>query len=255
MPNTTQLFAPPATKPVVRGSRPKVLFSTLPVIGTGHRRGSDAEPAIHIEDSCLLERIANGDQSAFWILWGRYHPDLFWTYHRLCKGNRQDIHDCLSGLSITLLETLPLYARSIIKCRTWLRRTAVNHFIDTHRAHRRYPVLVGSLIELADLSDGLDDRAGADPEQASADRSLLLKVLGTLDDLGNPRLRQAAHKRFIEEQSYTEIATAMGVSQDLVRKWIQQVRAHLRSRMPDHRDAFSSARPRRSLRPTSRSSR
>lgn len=216
------------------------------------RRTSRDDPNLHqLEDASLLDRIARGDRSAFWAFWCRYHSDLFWTYHRLCKGNRQEIHDCLSGLCISLSEALPIYARSIVKCRTWLRRTAVNHFIDTHRAHQRHPILVGSLTEVACIADGSGAQEIADPERTNSDRALLLKVLDSLNGIRDIRMRRAAHMRFIEEQPYTAIAEALGVSEELARKWIQQVRAHLRQTVPDHRETLppspskKAAKPRR----------
>ncbi len=208
----------------------------------GGRLFRDDRDLQQMEDASLLDRIAQGDRSAFWVFWCRYHADLFWTYHRLCKGNRQEIHDCLSGLCLNLSEALPVYARSIVKCRTWLRRTAINHFIDTHRSHQRSPMLVGSLNEVALLADGSGARESDDPERTNADRALLLKVLRSLDQIRDARVRRAAHMRFIEEQPYTAIAEAMSVTEELARKWIQQVRAHLRQSVPDHRDGLSASR-------------
>lgn len=227
------------------GTRPRLC--PPPFDKAGHPSRSDAhhDGGLHqLEDALLLDRIAEGDRPAFWAFWCRHHADLFWTYHRLCKGNRQEIHDCLSGLCLNLSEALPVYARSIVTCRTWLRRTAINHFIDTHRSHQRSPVLVGSLNEIATLADGSGARDCVDPERANADRALLAKVLDSLDQIRDLRVRRAAHMRFIEEQPYTAIAEAMAVTEELARKWIQQVRAHLRRSVPDHRDGLPAARAR-----------
>lgn len=184
-------------------------------------------------DTVLLGRIAEGDQSAFWAFWGRYHKDLYRTYYRLCKGNKQDVHDSLGGLCIRLADDLPSHARSINNSWTWLRRTAVNHFIDCHRAHRRRALPVGSLIEVATLVDNADSSDFPDPERANADRMMLNKVTAVLHSLSDTRLRKAAHMRFFEDESYATIAADMSVSEELVRKWIQQVRMQLRRRLPE----------------------
>lgn len=192
----------------------------------------DGAPVAADDDASLLARIAGGDSDAFWVVWHRYHKDLFWTYHRLHHGNRQDIHDSLGSLCLRLLDDLPAHAHAIANCRTWLRRVAVNHFIDTHRTRRRHATPVGSLIEIASLTDH-HACSTSDPEQASADRLLLHKVLGVMDRITDPRIRLAARQRLIEERPYRDIAAGLGVSEELVRKWIQQARDHLRRMLPD----------------------
>lgn len=189
-------------------------------------------------DAILLGRIAEGDQTAFWVFWGRYHQDLYRTYYRLCKGNKQEVHDSLSGLCIRLADDLPSHARSINNSWTWLRRTAVNHFIDCHRAHRRRALPVGSLVEVATLVDNTDPRDFPDPERANADRMMLNKVTAVLRSLSDARLRKAAHMRFFEDESYATIAAEMSVSEELARKWIQQVRVQLRRRIPELADGI-----------------
>jgi RNA polymerase sigma factor (sigma-70 family) len=202
------------------------------------RTGKKVQPIRNISsetipDYVLLDRIANGDQEAFWLLWVRYYDDMYILYHRLCKGNRQEIHDNLGNLSTRLIESLPHHAKSIQNSRTWLKRTAVNHFIDNYRSHGRRTVLVGSLVEIAAIADGNLSNDDINPERSNADSIMLNRVVDVIKGIKDVRMRKAAHMRFFEEESYAVIAASLSVSEELARKWIQQVRMLLRQHMPD----------------------
>lgn len=181
-----------------------------------------------LSDGFLLNQISSGDSDCFWLLWMRYEKYLHTLYLRLCKGNRQDVDDTLSGFCLRLNSHIQLFAASIVNFKTWLRRSAYNYFIDTHRSLKRTPVASGSLEELALIMDAKAASTRSDPEANIINRQLLNRTLNAIEQLGSDQQRKAMHMRFIEERSYGEIAEALSVSEPLVRKWVQCMRSKLR---------------------------
>lgn len=85
----------------------------------------------------VLKHLAQGDSSAFWILWMRYHGDLYNYCLRWMGGNREDAEDALSRASIKAWNALPKYADKITNPKGWLIRLTHNLCVDLHREKAR----------------------------------------------------------------------------------------------------------------------
>lgn len=158
----------------------------------------------------LIERVQNGDHTAFAELVGR-HREIIWAVcYRVC-GNTHDAEDALQ-------ETLVAVWRNIAKFRgdarlsTWLYRIATNASLVLVRKRRE------STIE----SDQLERRLS--PTEDSADHTINRY---TVDWALTKIPRDFAETLILREfggLSYQEIADAIGIPIDTVKSRINRAR-------------------------------
>jgi len=159
------------------------------------------------EERVVVERLRNGDRSAFAILYGWYGDRIYRQAILPRLPNRELAEDCLKDTFRTALEKIgsfQLVDRSIF---FWLRRIAVNKAIDVHRAQQR--------------DRALADAVQADPEPLTQapprpDRGLEVRdtareVETSLERM-NPRYAEALRLRLIEGRSREECAESFGVT-------------------------------------------
>lgn len=171
----------------------------------------------------LLDRLAQGDRSAFWLIWERHKSYL----HRLCarqmNNNPADTEDALSRAMILAWEKLPIHAAKITNLKAWLARLTRNLCIDIHKERQRWNR----------FSDGGDDVESvalerfmpgyAQPESGCLDDELLELFHDAAEGLPE-RLRDAFILRCWEDEPYTDIAGQLRITNANVRKRVQQAR-------------------------------
>lgn len=113
----------------------------------------------------------------------------------------------------------------IINKRAYLFRLATNLALDHVRADRRRD----SLFEQGVLPhDAADEAPGAD--RAVLDREALHLLQKALDELPQ-RAREILHMRRFEELSSTEIGARLGISRQMVNRYISEAMAHCLDRL------------------------
>ncbi len=159
------------------------------------------------EERAVIQRLQNGDRTAFATLYGWYGQALYRQAILPRLPVPELAEDCLRDTFRTALEkihTFRLGDRSIF---FWLRRIAVNKAIDVHRRRKR------------DLALGEAVRAEHDAVAVAPprpDRGLEIEdarrmVQQSLSNM-NPRYAKALRLRLIEERSREECARALGVT-------------------------------------------
>ncbi|NEO95449.1 MAG: sigma-70 family RNA polymerase sigma factor [Moorea sp. SIO3G5] len=178
----------------------------------------------------LLEKLSDGDSSAFWPLWEHYKEYL---YHRCLSwmgGNTTEAQDALSQIMLKAWEKLPKFAAKITNIKGWLTKFARNFCVDRHRENNSGAIGVENL-EAMTVPEGNGLVTEFDtPDLVVEKRELLEVIQSALEDLPENQ-RQVCVLRFEQELSHQEIAQRLAISNDSVRKRIQRARARLQQRL------------------------
>ncbi|HBB88620.1 MAG TPA: hypothetical protein DC047_13495 [Blastocatellia bacterium] len=180
-----------------------------------------------IEASKLLQRIAEGDSSAFWKVWETYRQYLYTLCLKQMGGIHTDAEDALSRAMIKALDRLPVHADKIRNLKAWLARLTTNLCIDMHRESRREARGFDNIEEITDAHYDTLSVLIESPEELvlrrETDSYLYRLIKGLPANLFEPFVLH-----FFQGESYSDIAVQLDLSNDNVRKRIQQARAILR---------------------------
>ncbi len=176
----------------------------------------------------LLEDACGGDPVSFWILWQQHHPHLYKVCLRHMSGVREDADDAASRSMLVAREKLPVYAGSILNVEAWLTRLCGNVCLDMQRERRRAQ---RGAVNIDDLGQSEELAAtNASPEAEYTTCEILGTLEGAVAELP-PHLREIARMRFFADLPYTTIAERLNLSNENVRKRVQQVRSALPARL------------------------
>lgn len=170
-------------------------------------------------DVALLRAFREGDREAFWSLWMTHAPRLFSICLREMNGHRPDAEDALQEAMLRAYARLPRFAAGISSPASWLTRITSNVCKDLHRRRARDARMAERVGVLA--MDRQWPEAEA-PASAPCDPAILIDRLP-------PPLRDVFVLRVLQQASYTDIASRLGVTNATARKRVQQSRAALRA--------------------------
>ncbi|HEX8558379.1 MAG TPA: sigma-70 family RNA polymerase sigma factor [Pyrinomonadaceae bacterium] len=194
------------------------------------------------EGRLLLGRLAEGDAAAFWEVWDLHRDYLFSICLREMGGMRADAEDALSRVMIKARARLPEHAGRVQNLKAWLARLTHNFCVDIHRERRRQTRGVENIEEMADADFMSLAHRIPTPEEMVLEREQRLRLRRLIEDLP-PNLCQPFVLHFFQGVPYAEIAARLNLSNDNVRKRIQQARAFLRGRLDDGAAAAAALRP------------
>ncbi len=178
------------------------------------------------DDTALVERFKNGDESAFEEL-VRAYQDRIYT---LCRHMLGDIHDAEDAAQDSFLKAYQ-HLKSFVpeaSLYTWLYRIAVNTCID----YRRKPFWESLFKRFAEGEEYLAEPPSGAP---SPDRLYESKQMGDLlrQSLArlSPKLRSSIVLKEVEGLSYEEIAEVLDISMGTVKSRIARARDELKKMM------------------------
>lgn len=181
---------------------------------------------IEVPDDELVERAVSGDRAAFADIYRRHFRRVWLLVARMVP-QVQDHQDLIQEVFLLVYRNLAQFqGRSSLY--TWIYRIALNTCLQHRKLERRRNRQV--------LLDGLPHRALAalvatdafDPDRAFERRSLLSRALTALRQL--PRSQRAVMLLGpIQGRSYQQIASALGLTEDVVKGRLARGRANLRS--------------------------
>jgi RNA polymerase sigma-70 factor (ECF subfamily) len=178
----------------------------------------------------LLESLTQGNTRAFWELWGLYRGQLYHICLSHMDGVREDAEDALSRAMLRALDKLPHIGSRIENVRAWLIRLTINLCADMHRERKRRARRVEHIDDvLPNVGDSLPAAIDS-PEDVFLSREAYVCMRHAVNDLP-ARLREPFALRFFQEMPYVDIAARLMLSNDNVRKRIQQARGILRRRL------------------------
>ena len=184
-------------------------------------------------DEDLAARAQKGDLRAYESLVSRYQTFVFRVLWSRTGSSREDVEDLTQDTFVRVWERLDTYDPTR-PFKAWIARIAVNVAIDRHRSNMRRP----STVELTVAENAVVSES---PDPASATiggehrRHLLLRVKELPD-----HYREVVVLRFIQEQSYEEIAEALDLPLGSVKTRIFRGRELLKQRLdPDLAEGVS----------------
>jgi len=172
------------------------------------------------DDSKLMQDLAAGDRQALQELYERHAERVFRTAFRFLH-DKDEARDITQSVFVTIMQSAGRY-RPEARLTTWIYRIVVNRCLD-HRAgadRRMRTVLTDREIEQIPASEAdRPDRIAQRAEQ----RAQLLAAIRELPK----RQRLALILRRFEEQSYDEIAVALGCSRKSLESLLVRAREAL----------------------------
>lgn len=116
---------------------------------------------------------------------------------------------------------------AIVQPRAYLYRLAANLAVDHVRKQRGEATVFS-----ADQPDQQISCDQPSPEQVLIDRDALARLLGALDELP-PRCRQVVRMRRLEGMDVGEIAQVLGISRQMIWRYMNQAMDHISARIGD----------------------
>jgi RNA polymerase sigma factor (sigma-70 family) len=176
---------------------------------------------------CLRPLVMHDSCDSFWELWQRHSEHLFRQSLRMMKGNQSEAEDAFGATMLRAYESFPRQTGQVVNARAWLGRLLHNICVDAYRRRRCQ--------ETSEAEGGKSLMASQEVGAPSPEALLLRRELGS--QLRQhilalpPRLRAPSTLRFLEEMSYDDIASELGMTNCNVRKRIQHAYCLLRTRL------------------------
>ncbi|MEU0685522.1 RNA polymerase sigma factor [Streptomyces uncialis] len=173
------------------------------------------------DDALLAVRAREGDEEAFETLVHRHGPLLLNLATRML-GDRAEAEDAVQDAFVSAWRRLPEY-RGDAAFRTWMYRIVTNRCLNVLRARRPSAPLDAVAEPPAPEHEGSPART-AESHAAMRDLAVALTRL-------SPEQRACWVLRELHDQSYEEIAEAVGISRQAVRGRIFRARRQLTESM------------------------
>jgi RNA polymerase sigma-70 factor, ECF subfamily len=178
----------------------------------------------------LIERCLQGDEAAWEHIVRQYWRKVFHIAYKFV-GRHDLAEDLTQDIFLKLYRSLETFDRRA-NFQTWLISVSRNLCIDHYRSIRKERETMNRDIDPADLMP-ISVEAPADALLVQRDRVRLLRA--ALDRLP-PALRTAVLLRDIQELSYHDIATRLGLPEGTVKSRINRGRAELARQIQKLRD-------------------
>ncbi len=167
----------------------------------------------------------NESAAGFWELWNRSRTDLY----RKClilMGNTEDAEDALSTAMLRAMKKIMEQAPDIHNFKGWAIRLTENVCIDLLRKRKKTsvyeeepdPGTTGDTTHHVDFRESVEDRLQRE--------EIFDKIYDEMERLP-VRLREAAIPRLFIKMPYRDIAAQLKLTEETVRKRVQQARAIL----------------------------
>ena len=176
-------------------------------------------------DDDLVSRFREGDVSAYEAILDRYSQPIY-NFTLRVLGERADAEDAAQQTFIQAYSSLPS-AKAEMQLRPWLYQVARNKCIDMLRRRRTVPL---SSLEREDHDLGDIEPVDGRPlppeiyEQAEL-QDLLQEAIADLP----LRAREVVVMRYVNDLTFAEIGTALGLPENTAKTLFQRAKLRLRA--------------------------
>ncbi len=177
-----------------------------------------------VRERRLLRQVAGGDSAAFAEIYEAYEGRLYGFCHRL-TGSDADASDLVQETFLRVMSRVPEMDTSTLNLSAYLYTTARNLFYKQIDRSKRIQ-----------LEDRMEERAGPSqlideqPEAAALLSQQQADVRSAHDRL-SPRQRMVLSLREVEERSYADIGTVLGMNENAVAQLLSRARIRLREEL------------------------
>ena len=183
------------------------------------------------DDEMLVERIKEGDLSAFDELMNKYSRKIYYLAFRMTNSH-EDAEDISQEVFARVFKALPKW-KPKASFYTWLRTVAVNLCIDHHRTRVRHQAqpLEGKEGSVIDIPTDIT----VDPLRITESGELMQRILLATEKL-SPRQRRAFLLFHYGDLSLKEAAEIMGCAVGTIKAHLSRATAKLRDLLKDLAD-------------------
>jgi RNA polymerase sigma factor (sigma-70 family) len=186
--------------------------------------------APNLSDEELAKQFVAGKTDAFEVLVQRYAKPIY-NFALSFLGDADEADEAAQLVFVQMYQSLPR-ARLDIPLKPWIYRVARNKCIDLWRAHTTMS------LSARDEREGDEDATpGADPpdpmplpDQLAERKDLQQLLRGAINALP-VKYRTAVTLRYVNELSFAEIASAMGVPENTAKTYFQRAKTMLRRKL------------------------
>ena len=195
-----------------------------------------------IEDADLVNRFNGGDESAFVEIMNRHKSRIFAAAMALLR-NRADAEEITQDTFIRAHMGLSKF-RGDSSVATWLHRIAVNlarnrYWYFFRRRRHSTLSLDAALGEAGESTfSNLLSASDPDPSRETSRNEFVSAVESCMEKL-EPSHRKILSMRSVLDQSYEEIAAALGINVGTVKSRIARARERLRTRLAEECPEFA----------------
>jgi RNA polymerase sigma-70 factor (ECF subfamily) len=189
------------------------------------------------DDEMLIERIKEGDLSAFDELMSKYSRKIYYLAYRM-TNNPEDAEDISQEVFARVFRALPKW-KPKASFYTWLRTVAVNLCIDHHRTRIRHQAQ--SLDGKQGFAVNIPADSSGDPGRAAESEELMQRILLATEEL-SPRQRRAFMLFHYGDLSLKEAAEIMGCAVGTIKAHLNRATAKLRDLLKDLADDWEIGR-------------
>lgn len=169
-----------------------------------------------MEEQWIREIQRKGSRAAAEQLIRAHYDEIYRFVYRQ-TGHKEDAMDLTQSIFLAMLRALPAYRAERGAFRTWLYRIAANKVIDARRRGRLTP------LPLEDLEVSSEEDFAARIQ----DRALLEQIEAFVSGL-EPQAQTVFRLRLYAEQSFPEIAAALGEPEAAVKSRYYRLLKRLR---------------------------
>ena len=188
---------------------------------------ADCAPAVPIQKESA-EPEPGADEDGFWETWLEHRDYLHRYSVRFSGGNLADAEDALSE---AMLKAARTFSRTKIRNhRAWLLRLVHNACMDRHRSNRRHTRVVQDIKDVDSLSA---PAVAVQPERSPEDLLVAFQQLEGLQRALSalPAFLVEPLMLHLDDRPDAEIASALNVTREVIRKRRQIARAMLRRQL------------------------
>ena len=195
-----------------------------------------------LDDASLVQRFKGGDESAFIEIMSRHKARIFASAVALLR-NHADAEEITQDTFIRAHRGFSSF-RGDSSVATWLHRIAVNLARNRYWYffRRRRQSTLSLDVALGDEGNStfsdLISATDPDPSQATS-RNEFVEAVEACMEMLEPSSRRILTMRSVLDQSYEEIAVALGINVGTVKSRIARARERLRSRMEEQCPEFA----------------
>jgi RNA polymerase sigma factor (sigma-70 family) len=175
------------------------------------------------DDTVLARRAAAGDGAAFATLYDRHERRAYNLCYRI-TGSADDAADATQETFLRVLERLPSLEDRELNFGSYLLTAARHASYDAIKRRRR----ASPTGEIPDSAVPLAGGEEVDGPERQALRAVHQEQIRIANEGLPPRQREALALRELEELSYDEVASAMGMNRNSVAQLISRARINLR---------------------------
>ncbi len=177
-----------------------------------------------------FKALAQKNCQDFWQLWESYQDDFYNLCLKWMKGNSHDAEDALNQAMLKAWNEWTKYAEDIIHPKAWLTRVIYNFCMDVHRKHKREAPGIENIDDIKFADHPVFASTVEFPESNILNLEMRAYLHHRIESLPD-KLRHPFVLHYCQDKSYQDIAKQLTLSEENVRKRIQQARKILKKHL------------------------